>query len=87
LAIRTASALVGFCFGAGAFLNFALDGIKGNTGVCTFEAASIGCVVIGPVTGLFLDMTDNSLPSTSFKNSNLAGVNRHYAFTGLGCIF
>jgi hypothetical protein len=63
-----AAVLVRFCFGSGAFFNFPLDGIKGNTGVCTFEARSTGCVTIGPVTGLFLGMADNSPPSTSFKN-------------------
>jgi hypothetical protein len=68
-ATRTASVLVvGFRFGRGTFFNFALVGIKGNTGVGTFEARSTGCVVIGPVIWLSLGMLDNSIWPNLFKS-------------------
>jgi hypothetical protein len=57
--MRTASVLVGFRFGCGAFFNFppiGIVGIMGSTGVGTFEARSTGCVLMGPVTGLCFGM-------------------------------
>jgi hypothetical protein len=61
-ATRTASVLVDdFCFGDGAFVNFPpID-------VGAFEVCPTGCVLIGPVTGLTLDMLDNWMRPNSFK--------------------
>jgi hypothetical protein len=68
-ATRTASVLVvGFCFSfdCGTFFNFPAVGIKGKTGVATFAARSTGCVLIGPVIGVRLDMLDNSISPKLF---------------------
>jgi hypothetical protein len=67
-ATRTASVLVVvFCLGCGAFFNFPPIGIIGNTGVGTFEARSTGCVLMGPVTGLSLGISDNATRPNSFE--------------------
>jgi hypothetical protein len=61
-ATRTASVLADdFCFGGDAFANFL------PMGVGTFEARSTGCVLMGPVTGLLLGMTDNAVWPSLFK--------------------
>ena len=61
-ATRTASVLVDdFCFGDGAFVSFP------PIGVGTFEVRPTGCVLIGPVTWLLLDMLDNWMRPNSFK--------------------
>jgi hypothetical protein len=51
---RIASVLVDFCVGWGAFVAFPTDDIIGIT------AHRTGCVLIGPVVGLFLGMIDNA---------------------------
>jgi hypothetical protein len=67
-ATRAASFLVAsFCFGGGAFF-CPSAGIKGSTGVATFAARSTGCVLIGPVTGLLLGISDNSIRPTLFND-------------------
>jgi hypothetical protein len=55
------SVFVGSCFGCGALFTFPTDDIIGIT------AHRIGCVLIGPVVGLFLDMIDNTLLISLFK--------------------
>jgi len=61
-ATRTASVLADdFCFGDGAFVDFPpID-------VGAFAVCPTGCVLIGPVTGLTLDMLDNWMRPNSFK--------------------
>jgi hypothetical protein len=71
-ATRTASVLaVDLCFGfcCEAFFDFPPTGIKGSTGVVTFEARSTGCVLIGPVTALGLGIIDNSTGPDLFKTN------------------
>jgi hypothetical protein len=70
-----ASVFVGFCFGCGTLFTFPTDDIIGIT------AHRIGCVLIGPVVGFFLGMTDNSFLLDLFKRrakakEKPAGVNR-----------
>jgi hypothetical protein len=61
-ATRTASFLdVGFRSGCGAFVNFL------PISVGAFAARSTGCVFIGPMTGLFLSIGDNSIWSNLFN--------------------
>jgi hypothetical protein len=48
-------------------------GIMGSTGVGTFEARSMGCVLMGPVTGLCFGMLNNSLQPSSFKSQQTLG--------------
>jgi hypothetical protein len=64
---RTASVLVRFLSGWGVFFHLSTVGIKGNTGVAIFEARSIGCVFIGPVT---LGILDNSICASLFKRKD-----------------
>jgi hypothetical protein len=59
-AIRTPSALVGFCLSPIDVLAFPAVGLMGNTGVGIIDARSIGCVLIGPVVDLFLGIVGNS---------------------------
>jgi hypothetical protein len=66
-AIRTPSALVGFCLGSIGVLAFPAVGIIGNTGVGIIDARSIGCVLIGPAVGLLSGIADNSFLPNSFK--------------------
>jgi hypothetical protein len=70
-ATRTASVLVGFCFGwdAGA-ARLSTVGILGSTCVGIVEARSAGCILIGPVTVLFLGMSDNSFLPNLFKRQS-----------------
>jgi hypothetical protein len=49
LAARTASALVGCCFGCGVFAAFPAVGIIGSPCVGIIEPRSRGCILIGPV--------------------------------------
>jgi hypothetical protein len=57
LAARTASVLVGCCFGCGGFAAFPTLGIIGSTCVGRIEPRSMGCVLIGPVgVGLLLSI-------------------------------
>jgi len=70
-----ASVFVGSCFDCGALFTFPTDDIIGIT------AHRIGCVLIGPVIGSFLGMTDNSFLPDLFKRrakakEKPAGVNR-----------
>jgi hypothetical protein len=58
---RIASVFVGFCFGCCAFVT--LPAI----GVVMIEARAIGCVLIGPIIGLFRGIADNSFLPDSFK--------------------
>ena len=57
LAARTASALVGLCFGSGVLFTLTV----GRTWVGNIEGRLIGCVVIGPVAGLSLGIAGCSL--------------------------
>src|SRR5260370_28545562 len=47
-AARTASVLVGRCFGLGVFIAFPTVGIIGSTCVGLIELCSTGCVLMGP---------------------------------------
>ena len=47
-AIRTASVLVGRCFGTGAFVCAPAAGIMGSSGVAAIEPCSKGCTLMGP---------------------------------------
>jgi hypothetical protein len=51
-AARTASVLVGFCFGCDAFFTVPTFGIIGSTSERLVEARSGGCILIGPIVGL-----------------------------------
>jgi hypothetical protein len=62
-AVRTASD--NFCFDCGAFVTFPIVRVIICIGM--IEARSIGCVLIGPVIGLFLGMVDNSFLPSLFK--------------------
>jgi hypothetical protein len=54
LATRTASGLVGCCFGCGGVAGFPTAGIIGSPCVGAIAPRSRGCIVIGPVDfGLF----------------------------------
>jgi hypothetical protein len=66
-----ASVFVGFCFGCGTLFTFPTDDIIGIT------AHRIGCVLIGPVIGFFLGMTDNSFLPDLFKSKT-----RRFKLTG-----
>ena len=59
LAARTASALVGFCFGSGVLFTPTVGSV-GRTWVGNIEGRSIGCVIIGPAAGLFLGILENA---------------------------
>jgi hypothetical protein len=56
LVARTASILAVSFFGCAVFFTFPDVGIINSTGVGIVEARSVGCVLIGPVVNLFLDM-------------------------------
>jgi hypothetical protein len=56
---RIASVFVGF--GCRAFVTLPIIGVG------IIEARATGCVLIGPIIGLFRGMADNSLPPDSFK--------------------
>jgi hypothetical protein len=59
LAARTASALVGCCFGCGVFAAFPAVGIIGSPCVGIIEPRSRGCIVIMPIdSGLFLGICE-----------------------------
>jgi hypothetical protein len=80
-AVRTASLLVGFCFGS-CFRCAAADflpaaGIAGNTCVGMIEVRSPGCVLMGPMVGLLLGIRNNAFRATSF---NLATPRRRRLF-------
>jgi hypothetical protein len=66
-AARTASVLVGRCFGCDGFVALPTAGIIGNTCVGIIEARSMGCVLMGPVGCLLLGILANSLLPDSFK--------------------
>jgi hypothetical protein len=68
-ATRTASVLVGGCFGFDAFATFPIVRIIICVGM--IEMRWIGCVRIGPIVGLFLGMEDNSFPPISFIAADL----------------
>jgi hypothetical protein len=67
LATRIPSARVDFGLRSIDVLAFPAVGIIGNTGVDMIDGRSIGCVLIGPVVGLFVGMVDNSFLPNSFK--------------------
>ena len=54
LAARTASVLVGCCFGCCVFAAFPTVGMIGSPWVGMIEPRSTGCIVIGPVDAGFL---------------------------------
>jgi|SRR3984893_8457275 hypothetical protein len=65
LAARTASALVGCCFGCGVFAAFPAVGIIGSPCV-GIEPRSRGCIVIGPVdVGLLLGILNTARGSVT----------------------
>ena len=79
LAVRTASARVGFCFDCGALVVFPTVGIAGSTWVGLIEARSTGCVLMGPVIGSRSGIRDNAFQPDSFNGHaylNCAGVTR-----------
>jgi hypothetical protein len=63
--MRTASVLVDFCFCCGAFVTFPIVRVIICVGM--IEARWIGCVLIGPLVGLFLGIVDNSFLPSLFK--------------------
>jgi hypothetical protein len=66
LAARTASVLVGCCFGCGAFAAFPTVGIIGSPCVGMIEPRSRGCIVIGPVDfGLLLGILNTASGSVT----------------------
>jgi hypothetical protein len=66
-AARTASVLVGFCFGFGV-LTPPTAGILGSAGVGITEPRSIGWVLIGPGVGLSFGILANSFPPILFSS-------------------
>jgi hypothetical protein len=64
-AVRTASDLVDISVCCGAFVTFRIVRIIICVG--TIEARSIGCILIGPVIGLFLSIVDNPVLPSLFK--------------------
>jgi hypothetical protein len=68
LAARTASAIVGFCFGS-SVLFAPTCGSLGRTWVGNIEGRSIGCVIIGPIADLFLGILENAFLTISFKHA------------------
>ena len=60
LAARSASAIVGFCFGSDISFTPTVGSV-GRTWVGNIEGRLIGCVVIGPVAGLSLGIAGWSL--------------------------
>src|SRR5271165_4285086 len=66
LAARTASVLVGRCFGRGVFAAFPAVGIIGSPCVGAIEPRSRGCIVIGPADfGLFLGILNTASGSVT----------------------
>jgi hypothetical protein len=65
LAARIASAIVGFCFGSSVLFT---PTCVGRTWVGNIEGRSIGCVIIGPIAGLFLGILANAFLAISFKH-------------------
>jgi hypothetical protein len=61
---RIACVFVGSCFGCCAFVTLRTIGV---IGVAMMEARAKGCVLIGPMIGLFRGMADNSFLPNSFK--------------------
>jgi hypothetical protein len=73
LAARTASVLVGSCFGCGAFAASPVVGIIGSPCVCILEPRS-GCIVIGPVDiGLPLAILNTANGSVTIGGAALSG--------------
>jgi hypothetical protein len=73
LAARTASVLVGCCFGCGAFAGSPAVGIIGSPCVCILEPRS-GCIVIGPVDiGLLLGILNMVSRSVTIGGAALSG--------------
>jgi hypothetical protein len=68
LAARTASAIVGFCFCSGVLFT-PTYGSVGRTWVDNIEGRSIGCVIIGPIAGLFLGILENAFLAISLKHA------------------
>ena len=67
-AARTASVLVGLCFG---FDTFAIPIVRIIICVGIIEARWTGCVRIGPIVSLFSGMVDNSFPPILFIEADL----------------
>jgi hypothetical protein len=68
LAAHTASAIVGFCFCSGVLFT-PTCGSVGRTWVDNIEGRSIGCVIIGPIAGLFLGILENAFLAISLKHA------------------
>jgi hypothetical protein len=68
LAARTASAIVGFCFGSSVLFT-PTCGSLGRAWVGNIEGRSIGCVIIGPIAGLFWGILENAFLTISFKHA------------------
>jgi hypothetical protein len=82
LAARTASILVGCCFGCGVFAAFPAVGIVGSPCV-GIEPRSRGCIVIGPVdVGLRLGILNTASGSITIIGATLSG--RLFAMTLTG---
>jgi hypothetical protein len=68
LAARSASAIVGFCFGSNVLFTPTVGSV-GRTWVNNIEGRPIGCVIMGPVAGLFLGILENAFLAISFKHA------------------